>query len=104
MSKNGPGRSDKGKGRAPRRPQSPDTSPEEEDVSDADTLVDTGSEIEILPDPDHVLKPHKCPECPKRFTSRGHMTRHAKGSHGLDCSGQEWLKWDPLKTLAFKAG
>src|SRR6266516_7028934 len=83
MSKNGPGKSDKGKGKAPKRPTSPDE--------------------ETHPDTDIRLKPHKCPRCPKRFTSRGHMTRHAKGSHGLDCSGQEWLEWDPLETLAFKA-
>src|SRR6266516_2905608 len=83
MSKNGPGKNDKGKGKAPKRPPSPD--------------------IKTPSDQDSLLKPHKCPKCPKRFISRGHMTRHAKGSHGLDCSGQEWLQWDPLETLAFKA-
>src|SRR6266516_2208319 len=83
MSKNGPGRSDKGKGKAPRRPIDDDEeTPEERD---------------------RRLKPYKCPKCGRRYTSKGHMTRHAKGSHGIDFGGPDIIEWDPLETFEFRA-
>src|SRR6266516_1858197 len=81
MSKNGPGKSDKGKGKAPRRPQSP----EEDD------------------DPEARAKPYKCPKCNRRYTSKGHMTRHAKGSHRIDYWGPEIIEWDTLEIFEFRA-
>src|SRR6266516_703225 len=81
MSKNEPGKSDKGKGKAPTRPQSP----EEES------------------DPEARAKPYKCPRCNRRYTSKGHMTRHAKGSHGIDYTGPEIIEWDTLETFEFRA-
>src|SRR6266516_2387642 len=83
MSKNGPGRTDKGKGKAPRR------SRDDED--------------ETPEDRDRRSKPFKCPLCHRRYTSKGHMTRHAKGSHGVDYGGPEIIQWDTLETLEFRA-
>src|SRR6266516_3960468 len=83
MSKNGPGRSDKGKGKAPRRPIDDDEETQEER--------------------DRRLKPYKCPKCGRRYTSKGHMTRHAKGSHGIDYTGPDVVEWDTLETFEFRA-
>src|SRR6266516_181202 len=83
MSKNGPGPSDKGKGKAPKRP-----SRDEDETQEAR---------------ERCLKPYECPRCGNRYTSKGHMTRHAKGSHGVDLGGQCAIEWDPLETLEFRA-
>src|SRR6266516_8157116 len=83
MSKNGPGRSDKGKGKAPRRQRDDDEETQEER--------------------DRRLKPYKCPKCGRRYTSKGHMTRHAKGSHGIDYTGPDVVDLDTLETLEFRA-
>src|SRR6266516_2367814 len=83
MSKNGPGTSDKGKGKAPRRP-----SRDEDETQEAR---------------ERRLKPYVCPRCGNRYTSKGHMTRHAKISHGVDLSGRDAIEWDLLETLEFRA-
>src|SRR6266516_1887441 len=83
MSKNGPGRSDKGKGKAPRRPRE--------------------DEEETPEERDRPLKPYRCPKCGRRYTSKGHMTRHAKGSHSIDYTGPDVVEWDTLERFEFSA-
>src|SRR6266516_1947008 len=101
------------KGKRPMKKAKRDPTPPLLD-SDSDTIEmgSTGSEIEVLPDPDipdledipskiyFICPILDCKAAP--LTSRSHLLRHCRQVHGRDNDQGYWVQWDAERHQKFR--